>query len=226
MRNLYVFAVIMLVALPMLAGAQSVNLTQSAANLTQSTLNMAQSLLNLSRFSPPANSGLTAYLSNYIPNATISGSTFFGNQVVNGNSYVIMKLPGSSNYIVITNQSSKYSIITNTSTIQGVLTPFLVVNYRPSAATISYLNSTMSAYEAYASANLTNCLQATGIYDPMTKTSYVCNATITSTTITNCLQNTCDAVPICGGHLSHRRSLSCRHSASPALSQTAYRTSR
>ena len=60
----------------------------------------------------------------------------------------------------------------------------------------------MSAYEAYASANLTNCLQATGIYDPMTKTSYVCNATITSTTITNCLQNTCDAVPICGGHLT------------------------
>ena len=187
MKNLYAFAVILLVAMTALAGAQSINLTQSALNLTS--------------FSPPANSGLTAYLSNYIPNATISGSTFFGNQLLNGNSYVIMKLPGSNNYIVIANQSAKYSIITNTSTIQGVLTPFLVVNYRPSAATISYLNSTMSAYEAYSSANLTNCLQATGIYNPMTKTSYVCNATITSTTITNCLQNTCDTVPICGGHL-------------------------
>ena len=196
-RNLYAFVVMMLVAVSMLSGAQGLNATQSASNLTQS----APSAFNMAEFSPTINSGLSAYLSNYIPNAVISNSTFFGNQILNGNSYIIMKLPKQNSYIVMANKSSSYTIITNATAINNVLTPFLAVNYRPSAATINYLNSTMRAYENYSNGNLSACLIATGIYNLQTKSSYVCNVTITPASITTCLQNTCDTVPICGGHL-------------------------
>ena len=203
MRNLYAFAIIMLFAVPALAGAQSLNATQSAANLTQSAQNLSNmtNTFNMVEFTPAINSGLNTYLSNYIPNATIKNSTFFGNQIMNGNSYTIMKLPGKNNYLVIANKSSNYTIVTNVTTISNVLTPFLTVNYRPSQATINYLNSTMRAYENYGNANLSACLIATGIYNLQTKTPYLCNATITAASITDCLQNTCDTVPICGGHL-------------------------
>jgi len=163
----------MLVAMPALAGAQS---------------------LNMAQFASAANSGLSIYLSNYIPNATISGSTFFGNQTLSGSNYIIMQLPGKNNYIIIANKNSSYMIITNTTTINGVLTPFLSTKYYPNAATLSYLNSTLRAYMAPTSQPLNDCATTTGI------TQGQCNVT---TPLITCIQNTCAKIPICGGVLKY-----------------------
>lgn len=166
-RNIMLVAVVLIAALAV-AGAQSLNSTQ---------------------FTPSTGSGLNAYLSNYISNSTISSSTFFGNQSLNGKSYIIMQLPGTNNYIIIENQSGSYTMQTNATIISKVLTPFLIGKYYPSKSQIDYLNSTMESYKRYGYANLTDCLYETGIASGTT-----------CTLANNCLS--CTQIPVCSKALN------------------------
>ncbi|MDE1871051.1 MAG: hypothetical protein KGI06_02310 [Candidatus Micrarchaeota archaeon] len=127
---------------------------------------------------------LNSYLATYIPNATISGASYF-NQQANGNNYVVMQLSGASNrYVVISNASGTYSLVTDNSTIQSVLTPFLVNRYYPSASALAILKSEMTASESYSQANLSTCLVETGL-----------NSQNTCTLANSCFS--CQTVPVC-----------------------------
>jgi len=149
-------------------------------------------------------SQLNSYLSNYLPNSTISNATFYNHTTVSGSSYIVMRLAGgSSQYIVIENQSGSYTIITNVSVIQSVLAPVISTGFYPNATQLSYLNTTMHHYQDYSRPNLTQCVQQLGIVNPSTSTSYVCAANFSNAGIATCMQNTCDTVPICGGHLKY-----------------------
>ncbi len=148
-------------------------------------------------------SSLSNYLLTYIPNATVSSATFH-NTTLNGNSYIIMRV-SAGGYIIIENASGSYSLVTNTSTIKAILTPFLLTGFYPSTAQLTYLNSTMLAYKRYSSPNITDCLTLTGIQNPETGSTYVCSTNFSATSVSDCLQNTCDTIPICGGHLKSPR---------------------
>ncbi len=140
---------------------------------------------------------LNSYLSNYIPNSTVNAANYF-NASLNGANYTIMQI-SLNDYIIIARKPGSYSLVTNKTTIDAVLTPFIFNNYYPSQAKLSYLNTTMHAYQSYTATNLTDCLTVTGIYDVVQKTTYTCSSKFDNANISACMQNTCDTVPICGG---------------------------
>lgn len=127
-------------------------------------------------------SSLNAFVSTYVPNSVVSNSSFY-NQTLNGNSYLIMQIPGNQNYVVIQNSSAGYSFVTNVTTIEDILSPFLFSKYYPSASTLNSLNSTMRQYMDYSALNLTDCVIETGI------DSNAC------TLANNCFA--CESVPVC-----------------------------
>ncbi len=137
---------------------------------------IALALLNVNATS------LNSYLSSYIPNSTMTNSKFY-NTTFNGSSYIIMQLPGSNRYVVISNSSLGYSIVTNATLISKVLAPFLTVKYYPSNSTLAMLSNSVRSSETYSSANLTTCLVETGL------------ETNTCTFANTCFS--CQSVPVC-----------------------------
>jgi len=126
---------------------------------------------------------LNGYLSTYLPNSLISNSSFY-KQSFNSNSYVVMQLPGANNrFLINSNASSNYTFVTDPLIINNVLTPFIDARAYPSAATLNSLNSSIREYMQYSHANLSDCLQETGL-----------NAN-TCTFQNNCVS--CQSIPVC-----------------------------
>jgi hypothetical protein len=156
-RNLYLFTGIMLIALIGVIGAQS---------LATGTSNIA----------------LSSFLSKYIPTGIIINSTYT-NQSLNGNNYVVMQLPQSGGYVVVISYNGNYSLVTNSTTIDSILTPLLTNQYYPNNATINYLNSSMHMYQKYGAANISDCLQETGLNSQTCTLANTCQA--------------CQSTPVC-----------------------------
>ena len=128
------------------------------------------------------NASLGHYLSAYISNSTLSLSTVI-NQTVNGTNYIMVVLPGTDNFTVLSGSGGTYSFVTGVSEIDQVLTPYLSASHYPSKGTINMLNATMQEYRKYGATNTTDCIDEVGLNQN------------TCTMANNCFS--CQTVPVC-----------------------------
>lgn len=137
-------------------------------------------LLVVSSASTPSSS-MSAFLSTYLSNASISSYNYY-NVSLSGSSYVVAVAPSQS-YVVINTTSKPYSLMTNGTAIDPILTSYFAQYENLSA--VSYLNTAMKKYVSNAAANLSDCVQETASNPPLTNN------------FTNAI-NACASVPHCG----------------------------
>ena len=154
-------------------------------------------MLTLSLLAAPvcANSAinplLQAYLSTYIGNAVINGSTYY-NQTVGSNSYIIMQVNSTefTKFVIIDATSLKYSLVTSNAVAFNVLSPMLTSMFYPSEEVLDSLNTSMRLFTAQSDPGLNSCLFQTGL------TYYMCDS---STPLLTCMESSCAHVLMCGG---------------------------
>jgi hypothetical protein len=125
-------------------------------------------------------SGLKAYLSPYMSNATISQFSYY-NLTVNGSSYVVA-VAANGTYLTIANVGGKFALGTNATAIDPVLTAYYAQYSNLSA--VSYLNTAMHKYYNNIAANVTDCITETGVSPPYTNVFQ--NAVLGCSSIPNC----------------------------------------
>ncbi|MGC8649058.1 MAG: hypothetical protein ACP5UN_02465 [Candidatus Micrarchaeia archaeon] len=139
----------------------------------------------------PNTESFYSFIRSYIPNSIIEYSPLI-NITLNKNNYTIMWINGSgTSFIVFNTTNNNYSFLLNKSTIKTVLASYLTNKYYPSNATLKNLTLLMEEYRNQAQPPLSDCLVETGIKN------YQCSASLG---LINCLQNTCQTVPNCGGN--------------------------
>ena len=132
-----------------------------------------------------------SFIETYIPDYIIKNSSFI-NETYNGKSYTIMWLNSSgTTFIVFNNTNNSYSFVLNSTAIKNILTPYLIQKYYPSNSTLKNLTTLMNEYRSEAQPPLSDCLVETGT------ANYQCSY---SSGLINCLLNTCQTVPNCGGN--------------------------
>ena len=123
---------------------------------------------------------LSSYLSQYVPNSTISSASFYSQDVGNS-SYVVMK--SGSNYLVINATGGRFSIMVNISQVSAVLKPYLLSAYYPSQDYFNNISAEMHSYANQSYSSLKDCLIETGL------NAYTCTAgnfCLSCQTVPNC----------------------------------------
>jgi hypothetical protein len=175
--------------------SNNINISNTLSNLSISNSNTIQNsnMVVTSNILTKSLSkeSLYNFIESYIPNSIIEYSPLI-NTTLNRNTYTIMWINGSGNtFIVFNTTNNKYSFLLNKTAIESVLTPYLISKYYPTNATLKNLTLLMEEYRNQAQQPLSDCLVETGTQN------YQCSSSLG---LINCLQNTCQTVPNCGGN--------------------------
>jgi hypothetical protein len=155
--------------------------TASAANVTLSSPYPAS---NLTR-----SATLNAFFATYIPNSIVANSLYYNATIGTGH-YLLVRANQSlySFFIINTTNKANYTFVFNITLPYEVLQPYLLNKYYPAPSVISNLTTQMQLYISQAKHPLADCLIVTGLDNKM------CTA---GEPIIQCLQTSCQSVPIC-----------------------------
>ena len=148
--------------------------------------------LSLQAFAAAAqpNASVSSFLSTYVNASTVSHSNYYA-QSINGKAYVLMQVdPSSFNRFAVINVTGKYSFVTDNYTAFNVIGPFLTNRFYPNSTELAGINSSMRSFISSSNPPLAQCLSLTGL------TYNLCTS---ATPLLQCLESSCERVPLCGG---------------------------